>query len=543
MKVPTALLAHVDFEATVAAELSARNRYLPPPLADRALLPHVSALADRLETRMRREFEPSPHDSVLVRKSVRGSRPLPYLALEDRLFYRALVGTLDGRLPDVPGRRDHDAFVKAPLGVDSCRYVLKADVAAYYQYVDHERLIAEVVAQTGDDLAVTAVVELLQGGAGRRFGLPQMHASSDVLADVYVDPIRRDLLRRGHVAFRFVDDFRVACGTYSEALASLELIERAAFDLGLVLNEQKTSTPRRATYEQSLTEVSRAEEQLFAALAAEGLTVENFFAQAPEEYDDDDDGTSEPAAAGDEEAALLGVGDDEVDLPENGDVDIPTWPQLEVATRVISTWGSDGREDYEWSATVWSALLRKSLHTLEAGRDNRGVESAITLLVHEPHLTPQVCNYLTAIGQEDAGRVHALLDELCSRDIVSVWQSVWIVYLAGSVANASVSPDTEHVSWLRRQVAGAHDAVAAQAALALARRRSLPVEEGARAYERAQQVHRPTVALALAAAHGAVGSAFAHDDLVEGWLTEWARTQQWGRRPVKRLARKRGRQS
>jgi len=270
MRVPVAVLAAVDFRAIVIAELSARNRFLPPPLADRALLDNVDGLADRLSTRMRRDFEPSQQDSVLARKASRGSRPLPFIALEDRLVYRALVSTLIERLPVVPGREDYDAFVKSPLDVEGGEFILKADLAACYQYVDHERLVDEVVAQTGDDLAVTAVVELLQAGTGRRFGLPQMNASSDILADLYVDPIRRNLLRSGHSVFRYADDFRVACANYSEALSSLEQIERSAFDLGLVLNEAKTGTPRRETYMHSLTEVERAEQQLFASLRDEG---------------------------------------------------------------------------------------------------------------------------------------------------------------------------------------------------------------------------------------------------------------------------------
>lgn len=239
---------------------------------------------------MRREYTPSRHFSVLARKAGRGSRPLPYIALQDRLVYRALVTSLDPWLPTVPGRGDYDAFVSSPLEVEECRYVLKADVSAFYQYVDHERLIDEVVAQTGDDLAITAVVELLQGGTRRRFGLPQMQSSSDLLGDIYVDPIRRSLLRQGHNVVRYADDFRVACGSYSEALASLELIEREAFNLGLILNEAKTGTPQRSTYEESLGEVSRDEAQLFAELASEGITIEDFFAQVGGGlYGDDDD--------------------------------------------------------------------------------------------------------------------------------------------------------------------------------------------------------------------------------------------------------------
>lgn len=291
MKIPAAVLAEVDYSGAVMGELTTRNRYLPPPLADRALLGHVEGLVDRVRARMRRDFHPANHDSVLARKAGRGSRPLPYVALEDRIIYRALVNVIVGRLSVVPTRSDYDHFADSPLKVDGCSYVLKADIAAYYQYVDHERLIDEIVAQTGDDLAITAVVELLQGATGRKFGLPQISDPSDVLGDLYVDPIRRNLVRRGYVAGRYADDFRVACADYNEALEALEHIERSAFELGLVLNEAKTGTPSRETYQESRSEVRRAEHHLFDQhkLQAPDMTFEEFFASADSEYSDDED--------------------------------------------------------------------------------------------------------------------------------------------------------------------------------------------------------------------------------------------------------------
>lgn len=104
----------------------------------------------------------------------------------------------------------------------------KADIASYYQYIDHERLVDEVVAQTGDDLAVGLAVELLSETSGRRFGLPQLSQVSDILADVYIGPMSRHLARAGFRAWSFADDFRVACRTYDEALRALEAVDEGA---------------------------------------------------------------------------------------------------------------------------------------------------------------------------------------------------------------------------------------------------------------------------------------------------------------------------
>jgi len=544
MRIPAAVLAKVDYRAAVIGELNARNRYLPPPLADRALLGHVEDLIGRVQARMRRDFHPAQQDSVLARKAGRGSRPLPYVALEDRIIYRALVNVVVGRLPVVPDRGDYDEFADSPLEVSGCKYVLKADVAAYYQYIDHERLIDEVVAQTGDDLAITAVVELLQGGTGRQFGLPQMTEPSDVLGDLYVDPIRRNLVRLGYVTGRYADDFRVACADYSEALEALEHIERSAFELGLVLNEGKTGTPGRETYKESRTEVKRAEQRFFDEQDLQGITIEEFFGSATAAYSDNDDEDFVDVIMDDvtqEGRRLPGNEHDETELTDETAARLePTADQLAVAARVVSVWrDEDSRSDFGWGSPIWSTLLRKSLATLETGRDDRAVSAAIALLVNEPHLTPQVCNYLIAVGRDDAAPVHRVLNELCGRDrnIVSIWQSLWIAHLAGSVSDGTRRRQ-RHIEWLEEQVVGAHDAVSAQAALALARRRQLTVELSARAYDRAPEPHRLTAALALAAARGANGVEEVATDQIERWLAEWARKQTWGtRRRVVRKAR------
>lgn len=535
MKIPSVVLAEVDYEAAVVGELSARNRFLPPSLSSLALIDYVKQLAARLETRMRSGFEPQPHDNVLARKSGRGSRPLPYIALEDRFVYRALVDVIEKRLPQGLGRGDYEAFLQSPLKVEGCEYVLKADVAAYYQYVDHERLIDEVVAQTGDDLAVTAVVELLEAGSGRRFGLPQMHTASAVLADAYIDPIRRSLIRSGRRAFRYADDFRVPCADYSEALSALELIERSAYDLGLVLNEGKTSTPRRARYEQSLADVQVAENELFDAVGVDHGGVAAFFAAIDSAYGGDDADAEDDTIL----RFLPGEAHDETDPLEDLDDDLkPSSDQIAVAARVIEIW--QGPEPFfaGWSGSVWSALLRKALATLESAEDPVGVDATIGLLVTESALTPQVCTYLIAVGRQEPRIVHRVLDELCRKDIVSVWQSLWIAYLAGSVPGGT--SNQVHVAWLRRQVESPHQAVAAEAALALARRRLLTVDMGARAYGQAAPAHRATAALALAAAHGAARTEFVPNDQLENWLATYVAAQPWGRPRVGKRAAKRG---
>jgi hypothetical protein len=143
------------------------------------------------------------------------------------------------------------------------KYVSKTDVTAYCEFVDHELPCAELIAQTGEELAAESLTELLASALGRGVGLPQVHPSSDVLGDTYIDPARGRLLRRGHAVFTYSDDFRIASRSLGDARASLEACAEEVHALGLVLNERKTYTYRTAKYRDSLTSFADAERRLF----------------------------------------------------------------------------------------------------------------------------------------------------------------------------------------------------------------------------------------------------------------------------------------
>lgn len=533
MRIPTLLIDSVDVHAVVRDELLAQNRFLPPDLVNYALIANADEVAGWLDTKLRREVAPTSPDIVLARKGPRGSRPLPYMSLEDRLVYRAVLSPLAGQLPNSRVEGTFEEFQRAPLGEPECEFVVKTDVAAYYQYIDHERLTDEVIAQTGDDLAVSAAVQLVQESTGRKFGLPQMSEPSDILADCYVDPVRRELLRNAFATVRYVDDFRVACKDYEAALEALELIERATFKLGLVLNDSKTSTPHRQTYEDSLGAVDRAEHDLFSEF---GGTIEGFFLMAGE-YDEQENQALQLLSW------VPGVEADEVAAPRAETTEVEPH-QVGAARLLVDLWGQEEPAVGEgWSRATWSVLLRKALAVLTVNAENADQHPitkglATELLLHEPHLTPNLVNYLVAAGQVDTDLVVELLEEVTGKHITSPWQQLWLTHLAGTLPR-TVSTQTGHHRWLVDQAEnGRHDAVAARAALALAQRQRLSLKAAQATYERVSPVHRRTVALARAATHG-TDSRHTHDDLVDEAAANWVHSQQWGRpRPQRRVRRR-----
>src|SRR5665647_2804299 len=108
----------------------------------------------------------------------------------------------------------------------------------------------ELVPQTGDGQRVDTLTTLLTAITGRRYGLPQQNHTSDVLAEAYV--LERRLHRANARVWRYSDDFRIATDSWSDALATVDLLEREVRRIGLTLNDSKTVIRRGDTYEASL---------------------------------------------------------------------------------------------------------------------------------------------------------------------------------------------------------------------------------------------------------------------------------------------------
>lgn len=82
-----------------------------------------------------------------------------------------------------------------------------ADVANFYETIDHEKLNQDVVELTGDVLLAEAIQENLLSITGRAFGIPQGPRSSDALADLYLAGVDRELARSAIPFWRFNDDY------------------------------------------------------------------------------------------------------------------------------------------------------------------------------------------------------------------------------------------------------------------------------------------------------------------------------------------------
>jgi len=412
---------------------------------------------------------------VLSDKGWRGARPLHVMTLADRVLYRALVELIGRTLPEnLRQRRPVAEFREAPLDVPDAAYISKTDVAAYYEFVNHQFLTDELIGQTGEEPAIDLLADLLDGVMGRRVGLPQVHTASDVLGDTYIDRARRRLLRRGHATFTYSDDFRIASSSLGEARAAVEACAEEVRALGLVLNDRKTYTYGTDKYRRSLTSFGDAEKRLFANHedpAADSDSDDPFnLGFLDSDYEDAD----EPISTLGAERLDQAVDEDEAlceDTPTPDDLDER---RIVAARRAWELWVREDESDETQAgqeAAITQSLLGRALPTLGAVADEGPVEALSELLRYEPALAPQVTAYMIGYansGPHARGRLRSALDVVVDAQIYSPWQGMWLAEAAGAIRPSRRTHRYEE--WLVRSVAESpHDGLAATAAAALGR--------------------------------------------------------------------------
>ncbi|TFH70620.1 hypothetical protein [Cellulomonas sp. HD19AZ1] len=467
--------ASPDVLATaVEAELASQHRLLPHRRDYAALLGHGEEIARLVKGRASLGTPPDLGDVVFAQKDVSGSRPLTVMGLLDAVAYRHLCNLLAPRLPETVTRRTPSAEFKRALieeaeraqpGETPLSHIAVTDVTAYYEFVDHGLLADELVAQTGDEPIVDQLLTLAAGVMGRSVGIPQIHASSDVLGDVYIDRVRRQMRRRGFKTVTYSDDFRIGAPSLSEARRALELCAFEMRHLGLVMNERKTFTYSLQSYRDDLDKFARAERELF--VGAEEL--QNFWVDTyagEEAIAQPTSLAADPLSGNDDEESAAFV----ATAGELREIDA-TPVLMDAAERALAKWVEADRSTETRSRTsvaITQSLLGRALPILGASGSPTVLDHAIGILASAPSLTPQLADYLIRYSQggpDHRTKVRDLLDNVVTSSILSDWQAIWIAHVASYQRGSGLA--RRHVLWLRECIETKPDAVAAHAAAAL----------------------------------------------------------------------------
>jgi excisionase family DNA binding protein len=238
------IIDYVDFGADAAAQ--------------------IRSLAVELEN----GYQPRPFRIVEMPKNLIRSRPLAQLSVEDRLLYESCVQSLarsidsrlyehvyNHRLLDKPdGTRlvryfgsafaHFQSYIKGDAWIaNNATYCLVADIASFYEYVDHNTLIdcQEVTQENRSTL--TLLKRLLEAWREQSIviGLPQgPSTASGILCNSYLASVD-SVASGGALAYaRFSDDMRLFFASEAEARRFAPRLVKALREVGLNLSGVKT---------------------------------------------------------------------------------------------------------------------------------------------------------------------------------------------------------------------------------------------------------------------------------------------------------------
>jgi RNA-directed DNA polymerase len=123
-----------------------------------------------------------------------------------------------------------------------------ADIKGYFDNIPHKELLAQVANKVSDSRVLAlldkflrqGVMESMKGWAPTETGTPQGAVISPLLANIYLDPLDRQMVAQGRDMVRYADDFIILCRSQSEAEEALEQVRQWMSQAGLTLHPEKT---------------------------------------------------------------------------------------------------------------------------------------------------------------------------------------------------------------------------------------------------------------------------------------------------------------
>lgn len=447
----------------------------------------VGVLASAVESVIS-TFELLPQRAELIRapKTAFTTRPAAILAFPDRVALEALTSAVEDVLHAAlprevvwPRNRTEggsSSYSRQILEWKS-QYVVKADIAHFYESVEHSLLAVFLSSRLGISVVTARAVEaVLTATMGLSRGLPQGPAASDILASAYLLPVDQSLASLGRPYLRYADDYFMPAEDVGDGRAVLQRLEALLGELGLSLNPAKTSVMRATTFQEAL------ERRTVRALKQSILTSQ---LEQLEDVEDANEAAEvlETAGVPDETIwdllyhhsvtvedaidQLLGVEESSVAKAYAFYFHAVAWmlrrdEQLDDLTAVASL------------AFECLALLSQTDVELQA-RDLGEVQKWF------PHLTPQIAEYLTSVTRPLHESAVAYIHQHLAFPSGVDWVDAWMCHAAGRLPEGKAP-----VAALRKIAEGpAAPLASAEAVRSLALHADIEEPEWQQAYERA----------------------------------------------------------
>ncbi|MFJ2232524.1 reverse transcriptase domain-containing protein [Streptomyces sp. NPDC087859] len=378
-------------------------------------------------------------ETITMPKKKFGHRPIVISDVASRCLYVALVDSIDKQLePDSRSEGNWGIFEKFAEESPS-EYIVDIDIAACYEFIDHEILHRELLMRTMDYGKADAIRSFLKRCSFNGRGLPQLSTPSDRLADLYLSVLERQLLRHKLPVVRYADDFRIRVENWEMANGVIEYAAEYARELGLILSSDKTGIMRAEAHRARAKNRDVLQKKYFDS-AKSRLTLIQLVQR---DYDDVEFVEIPP--------------DDENALKESMRRIIADW-QASVAGRQPDT------ETYK--ARELRRMLPLAITVLQ--KDSRRIDSEVftNLIFREPIRLERVCKYILSRMDSfsEPEENWSLVRKVIEAGRIGPSGRIWLLHVTGRLPKGSSVDCNWVLAWAKEQCSDRHEMVRAEAA-------------------------------------------------------------------------------